>query len=291
MKKLLFTLILAFSLLSVKAQLTFEHKYDTGSTAIGYGVHLVHFSAHNYLYVMANCNAQHGMVELYNLNHTLYKQFAIPPQQKAGINGQITVCYVSDSLFNTNPVNFEYLIYFSDTATYFFDTRVYDEAGNLIFSRDSVGPVWGGVPTMFSQPVQYSSAGYKIVLQKGMYGQKQAYVYGLPGALPCSECANSNIITAIDGPTNNSGNNGFLRNAYPNPAKHSVTIPYQLPEGINTGQIVFYDLQGKEIKQIPVGRAFTSVDISVSDIAAGTYLYILRTSGGDVGSKKMVIIK
>src|SRR6476660_802328 len=99
MKKLLLILSFIFCLLGTKAQLTFEHNYDTGSTAIGYGLHLVHFSAHNYLYVMANGNARHGMVELYNLNHTLYKQFAIPPQLKAGINSQVIVCYVSDSLF------------------------------------------------------------------------------------------------------------------------------------------------------------------------------------------------
>jgi uncharacterized repeat protein (TIGR03803 family) len=80
-------------------------------------------------------------------------------------------------------------------------------------------------------------------------------------------------------------------NIYPNPNNGSAKIDYTLPPGVNEGEIVFYNLQGMEVKRFKVDRTFNTLLISTKDIAAGTYYYQLQTSGESSGGKKMVVIK
>ncbi|HTA28012.1 MAG TPA: T9SS type A sorting domain-containing protein [Bacteroidia bacterium] len=297
MKNLLIAISMLFCVGGAKAQLTYEHTYDTGSYnyTTGYGLRIIHFSSLGYKYVMVNPDNLHGMVEIYNLNHSLYKQFAIPPQPLSASNPPLIVEYVSDSLFNNNSSDIEYLMEYSDVNSTGY-VKVYNDAGSLIFSKDSVcfggdGGLGGPNDFPYTEPVFYTPNGYKIILNDS-YGfslGSKAYVYGLPGALPCSECSNSNLITSIQPLTQ--GGSGSLLNAYPNPAKNSTTIKYELPNGANQGEIIFYDLQGRQVKSFTVDRTFDSLLVSTADLATGTYFYILRANGNYVGSKKMVIIK
>ncbi|MBC8046684.1 MAG: T9SS type A sorting domain-containing protein [Fimbriimonadaceae bacterium] len=82
-----------------------------------------------------------------------------------------------------------------------------------------------------------------------------------------------------------------LSSPYPNPSVNTTRIEYKLPEGIYSGEIVFYDLQGKEIKRFKVDSTFDSLSISTSEIPAGTYYYQLQTSTENSEGKKMVVIK
>ncbi len=198
--------------------------------------------------------------------------------------------YISDSLFNTNPANIEYLV-----EGFGYDgghVRIFDDMGNTLFSRDTVylNPYDGQLPN--TEPIFYTPNGYKMVFQQSLFSgyDTTSYVYSLPGALPCGECANGNEITTAS-PNTQQNNSGGLMNAYPNPAKNSTTIKYELPHGINQGDIVFYDLKGNEVKTFTVDRTFDSLLVSTADLAAGTYFYILRAGGNYVGSKKVVIIK
>ncbi|HEX7415356.1 MAG TPA: T9SS type A sorting domain-containing protein [Bacteroidia bacterium] len=80
-------------------------------------------------------------------------------------------------------------------------------------------------------------------------------------------------------------------NVYPNPASNVTTIDYNLPDGANQGDIVFYNLQGLEVKRYKVDKAFSSLLISTNDIAAGTYFYQLQIGGNASAAKKMVVVK
>jgi hypothetical protein len=82
-----------------------------------------------------------------------------------------------------------------------------------------------------------------------------------------------------------------ISNAYPNPNNGSTQIDYSLPPGLNEGEIVFYDLQGTEVKRFKVDRTFTTLLVSTKELAAGTYYYQLQTTGDSSGGKKMVVIK
>ena len=80
-------------------------------------------------------------------------------------------------------------------------------------------------------------------------------------------------------------------NVYPNPAVNSTRVNYELPKGANEGEIIFYNLQGNEVKRFKVDRTFESLLISTSDLAAGTYYYRLQTAAQSSEGKKMIVIK
>lgn len=82
-----------------------------------------------------------------------------------------------------------------------------------------------------------------------------------------------------------------LGNAFPNPTHNSTTIDYVLPTEVGEGEIVFFDMGGKEIRRFRVDHTFTSLLISTVDIPAGTYLYHLRVAGDASAAKRMVVIR
>jgi hypothetical protein len=290
MKKLLIIFSLLFCVAGAKAQIIAEHTYSRG--AISYqDLHIVHFSSQGYKYAIVNSIDSGGYINLYNLNHSLYKSFAIPTMPHSAGNGRsISVEYISDSLFNTNPTNIEYFAEDIDING-IYHVRVFDDIGNTVFSKDSVTYAEILVPFPYVEWIFYTPNGYKMILQEqyNFGGDTSATVYSLPGALPCSECSNNNLITSTQPLLQQ--NNGSLLNAYPNPAKNSTTIKYELPDGVNQGDIIFYDLQGRQVKTLTVDRTFDSLLVSTAELAAGTYFYILRAGGNYVGSKKVVIIK
>ena len=113
------------------------------------------------------------------------------------------------------------------------------------------------------------------------YKNGDAKVFGLSGTLT----------TAIGEANNTLINNNMVSYPHPNPSIDVTTIDYKIPNEISQGEIVFYDLQGVEIKRFRVDKTFNSLLISTADIPAGTYFYHLQTSGNISGSKKMVIVK
>ena len=116
------------------------------------------------------------------------------------------------------------------------------------------------------------------------YANGQAKVFSLPGTLSAyiAEANNNLLATQMQ---------SSVSNPYPNPAVNTTKIDYTLQEGINEGEIVFYDLQGNEVKRFKVDKTFNTLLISTADIAAGTYYYQLQTAAQNSEGKKMVVIK
>ncbi len=87
-------------------------------------------------------------------------------------------------------------------------------------------------------------------------------------------------------------NNGAtIANPHPNPTNNTTNVDYKLPDGVHQGEIVFYDLQGTEVKRFKVDKTFNSLLISTTDIPEGTYYYQLQTTGNTSAGKKMVVVK
>jgi hypothetical protein len=275
---------------TVNAQINLEHIYPNGSPTFGEPLRVVHLSAgYKYCYIVPK-GSNSGIINLYNLNHTLYKSITIPPLFNGFYSSDPpSIYYISDSLFNTTTSDIEYLVLYQD-STSVVHIVVFNDSGNKLFSQDSVSLTISDPSWPYAEPVFYTPNGYKMIISSTVYGDSvAAYVYSLPGALPCSECSNG-VLTGIENPLHN-GNSGYLSSPYPNPNSHSTSIKYQLPEGISTGQLIFYDLSGREIKRYTVDRAFNTLELSTTDLASGTYLYILQTSGSNIGNRKMVVIK
>lgn len=71
---------------------------------------------------------------------------------------------------------------------------------------------------------------------------------------------------------------------YPNPAKGSVN--FQTPSYVSSGEIKFYDVQGRMVKQQEINSMETAV--STSGMITGTYMAVVRTEYGNV-TKTLVV--
>lgn len=81
-----------------------------------------------------------------------------------------------------------------------------------------------------------------------------------------------------------------LFGAYPNPAKHTLTIPVQLLNGGEATWIIS-DITGKEIlrKSVTVDAGLHHETFNVQDLNAGVYLYSVLVNGSLLDTRKCII--
>ncbi|HKR03198.1 MAG TPA: T9SS type A sorting domain-containing protein [Bacteroidia bacterium] len=278
MKKVFLFVFIAFTL-NAKAQFALEHTYDSAAvwnTCSGNinQLMLVKFEVSGEHYVRIN-RCGHVM-SIYDLNHAFVKNISLagvplnPPYYIVE-----HILYLSENLFDLDP-GIEFM-YVSDSGG-FYTTKIYDENGSVLFT-DNGAPFIKMNIHLQQYPIYNTSAGTKMILS---YENGQAKVFGLAGTLS----------TAIQETNDDLMNErSLISNPYPNPAKQSTTVDYKLPGDINEGEIVFYNLTGKEIKRFKVDKTFNSLLISTIEISAGTYYYQLQTSEGASGGKKLVVVK
>ena len=76
----------------------------------------------------------------------------------------------------------------------------------------------------------------------------------------------------------------------PNPFDQSTEIAYVLPDGVNNALILITDLQGKEIKRLPILKwGSGSVSLKAGNLSKGIYLYTLIVNGKLQDTKRMLI--
>ena len=265
MKKLLFIGLLALSI-NAKAQITLEHTYDSASTqsfgtpATFSQLIVINFAISGERYVKVN--RWGNVIEIYNMNHSLDKTISLAGMP-LGSWGLQDILYISENLFSTDgKIAF---IYTDQSINY---TGIYNEDGALLFSDTGLVTI---KPNFEQQqyPIYNTSVGTKMILSYhgSNISSYKAKVFSLPGILT----------TAINEANINLISQSSISNPYPNPSENSTQIDYALPKGTNQGEIVFYNMQGKEVKRFKVDNTFNSLLISTSDLAAGTYYYQLQT--------------
>jgi hypothetical protein len=221
---------------------------------------------------------------LNNLNHSIYKSIIIPAQQKP----VYSIKYISDALFDKDPSDIEYLVLGESNTSILSQITVYDEFGNTLFYRDSVKSIFTPEYTEYGGFIRHTPSGLKMILIHEL--GKEQYVYSLPGVLPCNSCSNG-IFTGIMPGDEKLYKRAEIQSPHPNPTTNTTKINYKLPDGINQGEMVFYNLQGKEVKRFKVDKTFDHLLISTTDLAAGTYYYQLQAASHASEGKKLVVIK
>ena len=263
MKK--FLLIASMFLLSItsKAQVTLEHIYPVLSD-----FELALLGANGYKYFIVD--GPNKIVKAYNTNHTLWKtiDLSIIGAAWTTMDG---IKFPTDHLFNSND-KVEFLATFIGGATT--KMMLVDEDANILY--DFGWKDVGVIHKVENDSFKLSLLSYNAI--------DTFFVYSLPGHLECDPCGTVNGMVRND---NNSSD--FF--SYPNPSNNYTKISYSLPTGINSGEIIIYNLDGKEIKSFKIDRAFDELLLSTQDLSSGTYLYSLKTSEGILDTKKMVVIK
>jgi len=82
---------------------------------------------------------------------------------------------------------------------------------------------------------------------------------------------------------------GTISNAFPNPANMSISVKYDINEFSNTGTIVFFDMLGKEVKEVVLSDKKGTAKINVDDLKAGIYFYSFMVDGKAISTKKLVV--
>ncbi|MEI7500613.1 MAG: T9SS type A sorting domain-containing protein [Bacteroidota bacterium] len=260
MKKLILSLLSLSLIATSSAQISLENTYpaSTGLTELA-------VSGFKY-YMMDVVNNQ---CKLYNIDHSLWKTInLIVP---AGMY-LYDIRYVSETLFNTdNKVELAYIYYSYDTTLLFYTyyTMVVNEDGQLLLSIPGCSYLEVKAPGAYGTKMLAYVYDYSIVLWT-----MNTQVYSLPGNLPTGEIS-------VEG-------NSFLNRPFPNPASANVTIPYQLPFGVNTAEIRLINESGKLIKSYTVDRTFRELLIQIADLPKGIYVYQVKSDQGIFSSGKLI---
>jgi len=267
MKKItliLFLLITLGGLKNAKAQLALEHIYGGAAMQL----YMVNLEIEGMKYAWRDYPLY---LKLYNLDHSLYKTIPLPPSVFSSGNVPY-VFYLSEHLFNTDD---SIELMYGNASNTEWNFNIISESGNVIFHSDSLGPLFTFLTAPQAQvPVYNTPDGAKMILSDR---DGNARVYGLNGHL-------SNSIQQFG-----VGNTDGL-NIFPNPSYENTTIDFTLPKGVNTADIVLYNLNGTEIKRYKVDNTFNNLILNNSDLKSGTYLYELVTENQTIGVKKMIVI-
>lgn len=280
MKKLIFIIIYIVFTINAKAQVTLEQTYSLAGYYADWNswqqLYIVKLEVDSDKLVFAD--KTNKLLKFYNLNYTPWKtiSFAAATDLNPSKNF-MNITYISQHLFDTDDeIEFLYV----DQNSGQFITQVVNEDGSILFTATDQGPILRGSVPQAESPIYNTSAGTKLILS-GSSSDSSAYVYSLAGTLT----------TGITAMPNNEYNSLRTSMAYPNPARSSTKIDYTLPKGVNYGELVFYDAQGKEVKRFNVDNTFNSLTISTEDLQSGVYYYNLQTAQGFSDGKKLVTIK
>lgn len=275
---MLFTAIEAFG------QIIYENTYIAGTR--DFRMIKLQYAGYKYCTTLAN-----NEITLYNLDHTIYKQFPLPAFPPSTSN--VTVSYISETLFNTDSTDIEYLLYYQESGFYgVWHTKILDENGNVLFSKDSAQLlcVTGYYyPAPETQGIYNTNLGAKMVLVENMGDPiSPIYVYGLPGLLECNVCDGERS-TATGGGLGTAGDNWNFQ-VSPNPTNSFSLVQYQLPKGIDNAMLVIFDMQGQEKARYPVNSANTQLVLPAGQLASGSYLYAMDLPGKGLTTKKVLVI-
>ena len=76
----------------------------------------------------------------------------------------------------------------------------------------------------------------------------------------------------------------------PNPFNQNTTIAYYLPANVKTANLYIYNMQGVQIKVIPINdRTNGNIVINGNELSPGMYLYSLIADGREVDTKRMIL--
>jgi hypothetical protein len=262
MKQLLIVLALMLSFSMTYGQITLEQTYDHSGTFTTLAM------SGDKFYVMDVGAAQ---CRIYNSDHTLWKSISlnIPADHYL-----YDIRYVTENLFTDDNTLCLAFIYYSYDATgqyYSYFAKVIQENGTELLYIPGcqflyVHTLFDGDAKMTAYSYDYSVFPYTI----------QTLVYDLPGQL-------------ISYSTEEFAPKPDVRNAFPNPSHHFVTIPFDMPASEINGEIHISDATGKVIRTIPVSNQSPEVTIEVSPFPRGTYFYHLQTANHRSQARKLII--
>lgn len=208
---------------------------------------------------------------IYNTDHSLWKtiNLSVPAN-----NYLYDIRYVSENLFTLdNSVCLIYIYYSYDAVGqyYTYTAKIIREDGTVLLTIPGCQYVYvhrlsNNRCKLTAYSFDYSLYPYKV----------QTLVYDLPGQLITFS---SELNQAPD----------FEALAFPNPASSFLTIPLELPDGIDNAQVLIYNSSGVVVGSYKVDRNTSVITIDTFKYPRGQYSYIITTGKYSLPAKKFIL--
>lgn len=254
-----FFLWLVLSVAQLKAQVL-EHTY-TNSTSTPYILSLPDGA---YIFLNDSLNGR-----IYNHNHELVKTIPLGAAPSGFYRKDLLYAY---PFFNaleegkwclaTTYLRYEFGV---GSRLHF---RLYKEDGTVALNEPNFNFSWinndagrGAILSIYSS-------------NSGSYTSK---IYRLPNALPTGIATEEGLVS------------GQSIRVYPNPAGRLVKINYQLPQGVQQGELEILNTAGSLQRSVTVGPDFQEVSVDVSGLTKGVYFSRIRVGNSLLGSQKLVV--
>jgi hypothetical protein len=260
MKKMILLFGLLILTTTTRAQIYLEKNYTASAG-------LTELAVSGYKYFLMD--VVNNRCQIYNMDHSIWKTINLNVPTGMYL---YDIKYVSETLFNSDSkVELVYIYYEYDTTLlyYTYYTKIVNENGLELLSIPGCAYAEVKSPGSYGTKLLAYVYDYSIILWT-----LNTLVYSLPGTLPTGGIA-------AEGERD-------LKKPYPNPSSSMVTIPYQLPIGVNDAEILLLSGSGKVIKTYLVDRTFSELVIQTADLPKGLYMYQLKTNRGVLASGKLI---
>lgn len=263
MKQFLFFAYFLVSAQFLSAQVVLEQSYNYSGTFATLE------QSGDKFYIMDVPNEQ---CKIYNTNHSIWKtiNLSIPTDYYL-----YDVNFISENLFNSDnalEILYIYYKYVSSGDYYVYESRIINENG------DELLKVPGG--------------GYCEIKQVGENNKLMVYVFDYsvsPYTIQTKVYNIGQAATPIMNPV--ASNQLMLNDAYPNPSNSYFTIPYQIPEGVDFGNLQLLDINGKILQNHNIDSHFDHLKLNTSTLRKGVYLYKISTQDGYTSESKKLIVQ
>lgn len=286
MKKI-FLLFALSAAVTTQAQITLDHTYPSGTR-----VNLDKFPLSGYKYT--EVNLQTHKINIYNLNHSLFKSITFPT-----LPGSTSIAYISETLFDSDSL-VEYMLNNQISVSgppdsIMFKTYIYKENGTQIFFRDSAYLFYALSGNVFNitDPIYFDGTSAKMRLTVQLNSQPggpgYSEIYNLPGSIPCIQCSTGSLGNISTGLKKNN-TDGVQATFYPNPVSDQLKLKYALPKEAKVAMIKITDMQGKLLEEFKVTSSFDYLYLP-SNYNNGMYLYSLLVDGQIIKTEKIILNK
>ena len=213
-----------------------------------------------------------SQVKMYGTDHVLWKTIDI----EVPVNSVIDeVAYVSSKLFNSDN-NIELLVVFneyivtSDTSGFFiYSTKIINENGVMFLD------VPGG--------------GYSVIYKTDEdIANLLLYVYDF-SVNPFLVSTEVYSIPGVPYYVNEVGMGVKLQNAFPNPTRSYITIPFTINNNVVNAEIVIYNELGAEVYRNQISQASNNFKLNTKQFSKGSYFYSIIADGFKSPAKKIII--
>jgi hypothetical protein len=261
MKKLLPVFLLLAT--SATAQITLEKNFNSPNISIK----VARLSNGDLKYYGGITNNE---IVVYNEDHSLFATIPIP-------TGSIsyTAAFLSDKLFDTDA-GLEIAV-MGPVVINSRNMMIVEMDGSVSTIIDSVNDQSANIVNMTD--FYTGSTGIKMVITKnanipGSPSNTYKAVYSLPGIYnPTAISADETMHQAL---------------AYPNPANHTIRLPYNLTSG-EQGTITVLNATGQTVKQATVDATFNDLLLNTGELPEGAYIYTVDVKGKQRQSSRFVV--